>query len=74
MKEHNAFVLTLICIVGTISLAFSRPGTETAVLTTLPVILGAYIGARSAEKIMAVREAARDPNCDTHETIKTLVK
>jgi uncharacterized membrane protein YfcA len=72
--SNRSFILTILCIVGAFTLAFLRPGTETAVLTTLPVILGAYIGAKATEKVMSVKEAAKDPECDTAEVIKHTIR
>jgi hypothetical protein len=72
--SNRSFLLTTLTIVGALTLAFIRPGTETAVLTTLPVLLAAYVGAKATEKVMSVKEAAKDPECDTADVIKNTIK
>jgi hypothetical protein len=74
LRDHRSFILTGFAMASTILLAFVRPGTETAVLTTLPVLLASYVGARSAEKIMTVRAASQDPNCDTSAIVDKINK
>lgn len=74
LHDHRSFILCLVSVIGALGLAYYRPGTEATVLTTLPILLGTYIGARSAEKILSVKAASADANCDTAEVIKNVIK
>lgn len=68
-QTQLGFILTLICIKGLFALAFIK-GVD--ILGTLPVILATYVGARTAERGMAVMAASKDPNANTHEVIREL--
>ena len=73
-NDNRSFLLALVCVVGSLALGFYRPGTESTVLATLPILMATYIGARSTEKIMSVKAAANDASADTAAVISKLIK
>jgi ABC-type proline/glycine betaine transport system permease subunit len=66
-KHYLSFILTMICVLGLFALAWFK---DVDILSTLPIVLGTYVGARTVEKTVAVRSAASDPNADTRAVIK----
>jgi heme O synthase-like polyprenyltransferase len=66
IKSKLSFILVLISIIGLFALAWFK-GVD--IMTALPIILGMYVGSRSATSISHVIQASKDPNCDTASAI-----
>lgn len=62
-------MLTLICVIGMFMLAWFK---DVDIMSTLPLILGIFIGSKSFEKASTVYSASKDGTCDTHAVIREL--
>lgn len=69
MRNLMSFYLTLFSLIGCFALAFSR-GVD--IMNTVPVLLGIFVTAHTAERVNAVRSAMNDTDCDTHQVINEL--
>lgn len=69
MKNYLSFILTLICILGSLALGWFK-GVDQTVL--LPSLLGLYVLGRAGQKSVAMFAASKDPNCDTENVINSL--
>ena len=70
LKDNRGFVLTLICICG--SLVLKSQGRDLDLDILLPSILGIYITGRTSEKVSAHINSRLDPDADLADVIKTL--
>lgn len=68
-RRTYSFVLTLLSLVILFVLGWFK-GMD--VVGTIPMVLGVYLGARTADKGVAIIGAAKDPNCDTASIIGAL--
>jgi len=69
MKNYLSFFLTLICIVGSLALAWFK-GIPLDML--LPSLLGIYVLGRTGQKGMAYFAASKDETADTRAVIQDL--
>jgi hypothetical protein len=69
MKNYFSFFLTLICILGSLALAWFK-GISLEVL--LPSLLGIYVLGRTGQKGMAYFAASKDETADTRAVIQDL--
>lgn len=68
-KDNRSFLLTLLCIVGSLTLAFVK---DLDVTMLLPALLGIYVTKRATEKVSAHVNARKDVDADLSDIIKTL--
>jgi hypothetical protein len=68
-RRTYSFFLTLLSLVILFVLAWFK-GVD--VVTTIPRVLGVYLGTRTADKGVAIMGASRDPNADTAAVINAL--
>jgi len=66
MKAYLGFILTLISIVGCLTLCWFK-GIDISL--TLPTLLGIYISGKTVERTAAVMSVAKDPAADTRQVI-----
>jgi hypothetical protein len=69
LAPFRGFFLTFISILGMFALAFFK-GVD--IMSSLPVVLGLYLGAKTGEKMSAHAAASRDPSCNTAEVISAI--
>ncbi|CAB5221402.1 hypothetical protein UFOVP244_155 [uncultured Caudovirales phage] len=67
VTQHLSFIITLVCVVGILALAFYR---NLDLSSLLPTILGLYLGARTIDKTNVAWAASKDPKADTAKVIK----
>lgn len=67
IKAYATMIMTFICIVGALALAFVK---DVDITTLLPTILGIYVGAKAAVAGNGAWAASKDMNCDTASIIK----
>lgn len=68
-KDNRSFILTFICISGSIALAFKK---DVDLSLLLPSLLGIYVTGRTSEKVSAHFNARKDEDADLADIIKTL--
>ena len=71
MAPFRGFLLTFITLTGLFALAFIK---DVDIATTLPIVLGIYIGAKTGEKASAHMAASRDSSCDTAAVIAAVTE
>lgn len=67
LKPYATFILTLISIIGSLVLAFSK-NTDISVL--LPTLLGIYVGAKAGVTANGHWAASKDKEADTTSVIE----
>lgn len=65
-KGYGTFFLTLISIIGSLALAFSK---DVDVSILLPSLLGIYVGVHGGVKASNTWAASKDQNADTNKVI-----
>jgi hypothetical protein len=68
-KQNFSFICTMTCLIGLFLLAIFK---DVDIVAVVPVVLGAYLGARTADKAVAVSMASKDAKCDTRGVINDL--
>lgn len=67
LKPYAAFILTLISVIGSLALAFTK-GVDITIM--LPTILGLYLGAKAGVAANSHWAASKDNNSNTELVIK----
>lgn len=70
--NQRTFLLCLVSLIGVLAFAFLHPDQGPGVMTTIPLILGAYAAASASKDISAHWAASKDPNADTESVITKL--
>jgi heme O synthase-like polyprenyltransferase len=69
VARNGPFVLTAVCVVGTMVLAVFK---DSDVNTLLPTILGIYMAQKGSQAVSAHLAASKDEKCDTAQVIRDL--
>jgi hypothetical protein len=68
-RRTYSFFLTLLSLIILFVLAWFK---DVDVVATIPMVLGVYLGTRTADKGVAIMGASKDPNADTVSVINAL--
>jgi hypothetical protein len=68
-RRTYSFFLTLLSLIILFILAWFK---DVDVVATIPMVLGVYLGTRTADKGVAIMGASKDPNADTISVINAL--
>lgn len=71
LAPYRGFFLTFTSIFGLFVLAFYK---DVDINSSLPAILGLYLGTKASEKASAHWAASRDPNASTADVISSVTE
>lgn len=69
LRTYLGFVVTMVSLLGLFILGFNG---KADVNSTVPIIVGIYLGARMGSQISAHAAAAKDETCDTMAVVKEM--